>query len=224
MFSYYIRCSVMRGVPPAMPGMISISLALIRTPEHQGMPEISFANRSILSPRHVGLNIANGPGDQTASSYAIKRIPVAVQQVAWWRQCSQQLERHLGPPRLMDHPSQSISSKRFSSRFWRTCVWIVDPPVHGQVDSRRQTLYRADRHADVEHRVGDLEAGRLHRAGQHDGFLRDTAEAQRRLDHRVGAVRNENPLARVCQNRRRSDCRSSSVMSKLFLLKTDSTV
>jgi hypothetical protein len=38
------------------------------------------------------------------------------------RQCSQQLERHLGPPRRMDHPSQSISSKRFSSWFLRTCA------------------------------------------------------------------------------------------------------
>ena len=64
--------------------------------------------------------------------------------------------------------------------------------VHRDVDARRQHLRERQRAAEVEQPIRAAERVRNHRAGQDDRLAAHTAgNRRRRLDHRVGAVRDD---------------------------------
>ena len=79
--------------------------------------------------------------------------------------------------------------------------------VHRHVDAGRQHLHERQGAAEVEQPVRTAEGERHHRAGEHDRLVEaGVGEAARRLDHRVGAVRDDDPrrvaLAAVLEDQR----------------------
>src|SRR5947209_17581785 len=69
------------------------------------------------------------------------------------------------------------------------------PPVHRHVYARLKHLHERERAAEIEQAVRTAERVRHHRAGEDDGFpglaRAGCRERLSGLDHRVGAVREE---------------------------------
>src|SRR5688572_31260767 len=65
-------------------------------------------------------------------------------------------------------------------------------PIHRDVDTRRERLHERERAPEVEEPIGAAERVRDHGARQHDSLALDTiGNRVCRLDHRVGAVRDD---------------------------------
>ena len=97
------------------------------------------------------------------------------------------------------------------------------PSVHGDVDPGRQDLHERQRAAQIEQTVRAAEGVGHHGAGQHDRLAREAGVGQRPrgLDHRVGAVRDDDAgLRRVAAATRRSSARPRSSRSRLSIIIT----
>lgn len=102
--------------------------------------------------------------------------------------------------------------------------WIENASVHGDINSRRQDLCGSDGRAQIKSRIGHAQTCGLHRARQHNRFAGNSLQRQRRLNHRVRAVRDHDMRLRISRHAfadERAIC--LSFMSKLSLRMMDST-